>query len=66
MTGDEEKPKLIIERPRLDSMRMRHLANLLSYPPVQGIGLANLGLVIKKGRGRAVHYHHQIAGSGPG
>ena len=51
MTGGEEKPKLIIDIPWLGSMRMRHLANLLSYPPVRGIGLGGLELVIMKGRG---------------
>ena len=65
MTDGEEKPKLTTNRPRLGSMRMRHLANLLSYPLVRGIGLGSLGMVIKKGRGRAVHCHHHIMGSGP-
>ena len=66
MTSGEEKPQLIIDRPRLGSMRMRYLANLLSYPLVRGIGLGSLRLVIKKGRGRAVHCHCHIVGSGPG
>jgi len=66
MTGDKEKPKLTIDRPRLSSMRMQHLANLLSYPPMRGIGLGSLGLVIKKGEGRAVHCHCHVVGSGPG
>ena len=66
MTGGEEKPKLIIDIPWLGSMRMRHLANLLSYPPVRGIGLGSLGLVIKKWRGRAVHCHRHITESRPG
>ena len=66
MTGDEEKPKLTIDRPRLGSMRMQHLANWLNYPPVQGIGLGGLELVIKKGEGRVVHCHRHVMGSGPG
>ena len=65
ITDGEEKPKLTTDRTSLGSMRMRHLANLLSYPPVRGIGLGSLGLVIKKGKGRAVHCHHHIVGSGP-
>jgi len=32
-------------------MRIQHLANWLSYPPVRGIGLGGLELVIMKGRG---------------
>ena len=51
MIGGEEKPKLTTNRPRLGSMRMRHLANLLIYSPVRGFGLGGLELVIKKGRG---------------
>ena len=50
MTGGEEKQKLTVDRPRLGSMRMRHLANLLSYPPMRGIRLGGLELVIMKGR----------------
>ena len=50
MIGGGEKPKWTIDRPRLGSMRMRHLANLLSYSPVQGIGLGGLELVIIRRR----------------
>ena len=51
MTDGEEKQKLTTNRPRLGSRRMQHLPNLLSYPPVRGIGLGGLELVIMKGRG---------------
>ena len=66
MTDDQEKPKLTTNRPRLGSMRMRHITNLLSYPPVREIRLGSLGLVIKKGEGSVVHFHRHIVGSGPG
>ena len=51
MTDSEEKPKLTTDRPRLGSMRMRHLANFLSYSPVRGIGLEGLELVIGRRNG---------------
>ena len=51
MTSGEEKPKLITDRPRLGSMRMRHLANFLSYSLVRGIGLGGLELVIGRRNG---------------